>query len=57
MEAEAPEAVGSGICFIGFFQVLLVVSLYGINHSDADLGNQMVNGVQSATVGLPEFRK
>ena len=57
MKTEAPEAIGAGVGFVWFLRVFLVVSLHGINHADANLGNQVINGIQSVAVGFLRFQR
>jgi len=45
MQAQTPEAVGTGVGFIGILTVFLIVPLNGVNHANAHFGNQVINGV------------
>ena len=57
MEAETPEAVGSGICVVGFLGVFFIISFHGGNDADANLFDKVVGGVQRLAMGFPQFGK
>ena len=57
VQAEAPQAVCTSSCFVGFCLVLLIVSFDSVNNANAHFGDQVINGIQSVAVTLLLFQR